>query len=137
MLRQHIPDAVAGNECQRRRQIVAPEQFRPVGIELGSNVVIDRRSDSNRSTHLPRARRRRRSRSSSGTRLIVSDDSRESGTICSLSAWHSISSALGSVGRRLPSRSLASGVEGFAMSTTVADTTDEGRRPTTPCVPKI
>ena len=75
---QRLPDAVAGDKGERRCQIVAPEQCCLVSIELGSNVLVDRRADANRSTHLPRACKRRRSRSSRGRRLIVSDDSSES-----------------------------------------------------------
>ena len=131
MLWQRLPDATSGKKGERRRQIVAPEEPRLVSVELNRDVVIDRRSYPNSSPHLPSARRRRCSRSSSGTRLIVSDERLESDTTRSRSAERSTSSTPGSAGRGLPRRSPASDVAGFAMPITVADATDNGPQPTT------
>ncbi len=127
---QRVPDAIAPEKGQSRCEIVAPEEIRRLDRELGTNVVLDRHSDPNRSTHLPRARKRRCSSSSWETRLIVPDDSRESETTRSRSAKHSTSSTLGSAGSALPSRSFAPGVAGLAISTTVVDTPDNRPQPT-------
>ncbi len=127
--RQRLPDAVAGEQRKRRGQIVTPEEVRLLSVELVRDVVIDRRAHPNRATHLPRVCRRRCSRSSTGTRLMVSPERLESGTTRNRSARRSTSSMLGDAGRRLPSRSLASCVVGFAMSTKVVDVTDIGCRP--------
>lgn len=47
-----------GDECSD--EIVPPEQIRGIHVELGPDVLSDRRSDPARPTHLPSARNRRR-----------------------------------------------------------------------------
>ncbi len=127
--RQRIPDIVARQKRESRRQIMPPEKLGPGGTELASDILLERCSNPNRSAHPPRAPKRRRSSSSRRTRLIVSGDNCASGTTRSPSAWRSMSSTLGAAGRGLPSRSTAWGVVGVAMVTRVVGANDNERRP--------
>jgi hypothetical protein len=78
-----LPGPGSSEEGECRSEIVLPEQWAALVVELVCDVVFDRRTDPDGSGHLSIARRRRCSSSSSGMRSNASTGKASSGTILS------------------------------------------------------